>query len=324
MENVEGIIRYLAVFALLWLGEWLYFKLAHRFRIIDKPNERSSHTRVTLRGGGIVFYWGMLLWALFFGCSYPWFFAGLTLICFISFMDDVHSVPSKVRIVFHFSAMLLMFYEWGLFHHFPWWYILVALIFCTGILNAYNFMDGINGITGGYSLVVVATLLYMDLRGEAFVDTSVLWVAFLSLYVFNWFNFRTHARCFAGDVGSVGIAFILLFALGRLVLADGSLYWIILLAVYGVDSIWTIVHRLMLHENIFLPHRKHAYQIMANELRIPHVRVSLFYMALQLLVNIGALSVPSGYRWHYFAAVILLLTAAYVWFMRKYFPKVAK
>lgn len=314
---------YFIIGVLLVVLELLYFRVADYCNIIDKPNERSSHTRITLRGGGIIFLLAMILHAAFWSVSYPYFLGGLCLICVISFIDDIHSVSSKVRLVFHFSAMLLLFFQWGLFQHFPLWYILVALVFCTGIINAYNFMDGINGITGGYSLVAVVTLWFVNEQIQTFVDANCLYVVLLSLLVFNFFNFRSKAKCFAGDVGSVGIAFILLFFLGRLILVTGSMYWIIFLAVYGVDSVLTIIHRIMLHENIFQPHRKHAYQLMANELHIPHVYVSAFYMALQLIINVGAIQIVAGYRWCYFAGVLGLLCVSYVVFMLKYFKKIS-
>ena len=85
----------------------------------------------------------------------------------------------------------------------------------------------------------------------------------------------------------MSIAFILLFLIGKLIIQTEDFSWIILLVVYGVDSVLTIIHRLMLHENIGLPHRKHMYQLMANELKIPHVVVSLIYMAVQSVVIIG-------------------------------------
>ena len=90
------------------------------------------------------------------------------------------------------------------------------------------------------------------------------------------------------------------------------------LAVYGADSVLTIVHRLMLHENIGLPHRKHLYQIMANELKIPHVAVSLTYMVVQGVVVAGYL-VLREYGYVYLAGSILLLSILYLLFMKKFF-----
>lgn len=310
---------WLLLFILVLLAgiELFYFRIADRFNIIDKPNERSSHNRITLRGGGVIFLFGMWLYAAFYGFQYPWFLAGLTLIAAISFADDVHSVPNRIRIAVHFAAMLLMFYQLGLFSAGQWWYLLPAWIVCTGIINAYNFMDGINGITGGYSLSVLLPLVVVNAR-EVFIDPQLIWVAVLSVLVFCWFNFRPKARCFAGDVGAVSIAFILLFMLGALILRTGNLWYLVFLVVYGVDSVLTICHRLLLRENIFEAHRKHVYQLMANELKIPHVVVSAIYALLQVVISFGAICLPVN-GWVYFGAVIVLLSAVYVLFKMKYY-----
>ena len=313
---------YLIILVLLFLAELFYFRIADKCNIIDKPNERSSHTRITLRGGGIIFYFGVLTYFLTSHFEYPWFMLALTLITFISFVDDIRSTSQVLRLVFHFSAMALMFYQWGLFS-LPWWTLLVALIVCTGIINAYNFMDGINGITGGYSLVVLVALAYINEAVVSFVEQDFILTVLCSVVVFNFFNFRKRAKCFAGDVGSVCIAFVLLFFIGKLVIRTEDFSWIILLAVYGVDSVLTIIHRLMLHENIGLPHRKHLYQIMANELKIPHMVVSSVYMLVQALVIIGYLLFQNndyqnnGY-W-YMGGTILLLSVIYILFMKRYF-----
>lgn len=309
---------YLIILVLLFLAELFYFKVADKYNIIDKPNERSSHTRITLRGGGVIFYFGALVYFLTSGFEYPWFMLALTFVAIISFMDDIRSTSQKLRLVFHFSAMALMFYQWGLFS-LSWWWIIIALIICTGIINAYNFMDGINGITGGYSLVVLLSLAYINEEVTPFVEQDLIYTVIMSVLVFCFFNFRKKARCFAGDVGSVSIAFILLFLLGKLIIQTGDFSWIILLSVYGVDSVLTIFHRLMLHENIGLPHRKHLYQLMANELRIPHVAVSVIYMVLQFLIVAGLLWLPVDH-WVYFFTVIGGLAVIYIICMYRYYP----
>ena len=308
---------YVIILVLLFLTELFYFRVADKFNIIDKPNERSSHSRITLRGGGIIFYFGALAYFLTNDWEYPWFILALSLITFISFVDDIRSTSQGLRLVFHFSAMALMFYQWGLFS-LSWWWIIIALIVCTGIINAYNFMDGINGITGGYSLIILGALAYINEEMVSFAEPALIYTVLCSVVVFCFFNFRRKAKCFAGDVGSVGIAFILLFLIGKLILKTEDFSWMILLAVYGVDSVLTIIHRLMLHENIGLPHRKHMYQLMANELKIPHVVVSLVYMAVQAIVIIGYIYCQNwGYL--YLLCAILLLSFIYIWFMRKYF-----
>ena len=308
---------YLVILVLLFLAELFYFKLADRCNIIDRPNERSSHTKVTLRGGGIIFYFGALAYFLTNHWEYPWFMVALTLITFISFVDDIRSTSQGLRLVFHFSAMALMFYQWGLFS-LSWWWIIVALIICTGIINAYNFMDGINGITGGYSLIVLVALAYINAEVTAFIEPALINTVLCSVLVFCFFNFRKKAKCFAGDVGSVSIAFILLFLIGKLILTTGDFSWIILLSVYGVDSVLTIIHRLMLHENIGLPHRKHMYQLMANELKIPHVVVALIYMVAQAVIIMGYISCQS-YGYTFLLCMVLLLGIVYICFMKKFF-----
>ena len=292
-------------------------KVLYKYNIIDKPNERSSHTRITLRGGGIIFYLGALAYFLTNQFEYPWFMLALTLVTVISFVDDIRSISQGLRLVFHFTAMGLMFYQWELFT-LPWWTVVVALIACTGIINAYNFMDGINGITGGYSLVVLGSLAFINHWVVSFVEPDLIYTMLCAVLVFNFFNFRKRAKCFAGDVGSVSIAFIILFLIGKLIIDTEDFSWIVLLAVYGADSVLTIVHRLMLHENIGLPHRKHLYQIMANELKIPHVAVSLTYMVVQGVVVAGYL-VLREYGYVYLAGSILLLSILYLLFMKRFF-----
>ena len=308
---------YIIILVLLFVAELFYFRVADKFNIIDKPNERSSHSRITLRGGGIIFYFGALAYFLSNHWEYPWFMLALTLITFISFVDDIRSTSQGLRLVFHFTAMALMFYQWGLFS-LSWWWIIIALIICTGIINAYNFMDGINGITGGYSLVILGALAYINSEITTFVEPALINTVLCAVLVFCFFNFRKKAKCFAGDVGSVSIAFILLFLIGKLIIKTEDFSWIILLSVYGVDSVLTIIHRLILHENIGLPHRKHMYQLMANELRIPHVVVSLAYMSVQALIILGYFYFIE-YGYWYLLGGIFCLSLFYILFMRTFF-----
>lgn len=308
---------YVVIAAILMAAELLYFKIADRFNIIDRPNMRSSHTSITLRGGGVVFLFGAWIYAAFFGLTYPWFLIGLTLVGVVSFIDDVHSLPDSVRLVVQFAAMFLMFYQFGILNWNDWWIVCIALIVCVGITNAYNFMDGINGITGAYSLAVMLPLIYLN-ESVGFIAMPFLVVITLSILVFLFFNFRQKAKCFAGDVGSIGMAFIVVFALGLLMLQTRDFSYIVFLAVYGVDAVLTIVHRIMLHENLGEAHRKHAYQLMANELKLSHLKVSAAYMLVQLAVSAGLIFIPINH-YLYLGLVIILLSGAYVAFMRKYY-----
>ena len=314
---------YLIIFALLLVCELIYFRIADKCNIIDKPNERSSHSTVVLRGGGIIFLIGVWVWSAFFGFPYPWFLGAVTLAAGISFVDDIRSLPDSVRLVVQFVAMGMMFYQLDMLHLDMWWVVILALIVCVGASNVINFMDGINGITAGYSLAVLIPVLLMNQR-LGFMEDSFLVVVILSVLVFCVFNFRERgkAKCFAGDVGSVGIAFIMLFAIGQLVMKTGDVTWLIFLLVYGVDGCLTIVHRILLHENLGQAHRKHAYQLMANELKMSHVKVSLLYMVLQLAVSLGFIYVcpdAVGAHWMYLLGAVAVLAVAYVLFKKKYY-----
>lgn len=306
---------YLICFLLLVVLELVYFRLADRFNIIDKPNQRSSHKNVVLRGGGIIFIIGVWLYFMFYGFHYPWFVLGLSLVGIVSFTDDIRSLPDSMRLIVQFVAMFLMFFQFGILNLSDWWIDVIALVVCVGIINAYNFMDGINGITGGYSIAVLLPLIYVDCSLD-FIDMPYLYIVGLSLIVFSCFNFRHKAKCFAGDVGSISIAFILLFALGELILKTGDLSYLIFLSVYGADAILTICHRIKLKENLGEAHRKHAYQLMANELCVPHVKVSFLYMTLQLVISFGLIFIPMNH-YVYMAMVIIALATAYVMFMKR-------
>ena len=321
-------IEYIVIALLLLAAELAYFKIADHFNIIDKPNERSSHKSIVLRGGGIIFSIGLWIWSIVFGFQYPWLLAGVTLAAGISFVDDIHSLPDSLRLVVQFTAMFLVFQEMGLLHWDMWWIVPMALVVAVGGTNIFNFMDGVNGITAGYSLAMLVPMLLvnrtLDMTGGAFVEESYLIVAIIGVLVFSLFNFRPRgkAKCFAGDVGSIGMALILVFSVGRLMLATGDITWIVLFLVYGVDGVLTICHRIMLHENLGQAHRKHAYQLMANELKMSHVTVSLIYMGLQLAVSLGFIYlIPNTIvaHWIYLIAAALVLSVAYVLFKMKYY-----
>lgn len=325
-------LTYSILFVLLLMLELLYFRIADKCNIIDRPNERSSHSSIVLRGGGVIFMLGLWIWAAFYGLGYPWFLAAVTLIAGVSFVDDIRSLPDSVRLVAQFVAMGLMFYQLDMLHWEMWWMVIIALIVCVGASNVINFMDGINGITGGYALSVLLPLLLMnngaagcDLNAPvAFVPTSLIVTVILADVVFCLFNFRPKgkAKCFAGDVGSIGIAFILLFFIGLLIMKTGDVTYLIFLLVYGVDGCLTIVHRIMLHENLGEAHRKHVYQLMANELRIGHVKVSLLYMGIQTAVSLGFIYLCPNTtlaHWLYLFGALLLLSVVYVLFKKKYY-----
>ncbi|GAA4146762.1 glycosyltransferase family 4 protein [Sphingobacterium kyonggiense] len=281
---MENYLLYTTILAILFVLEIIYFRIADRYNIIDKPNERSSHNRITLRGGGIIFYLGIVIYFIVSKYQYPWFFIGISLMAIISFLDDVFTLSNRLRLFVHFSSVLLMALQLDIFSM-PWYFLIVAFIIVVGVINAYNFMDGINGITGLYSLIVLL-LLFIINKELQFIDEKLLIITVLSVLVFSFYNFRNTAKCFAGDVGSVVIAYIIIFAIGALIIKAQNLIFILFLAVYGIDTIWTIIHRLKNGENIFEAHRSHLYQYLANEVGINKLVVSIIYSTIQLIIGL--------------------------------------
>lgn len=320
-------------FSLLIL-ELFYFKIADHFNIVDKPSERGSSKFITLRGGGIIFYIGALVWFILYGIHYWLFFLGLSIVSILSFIDDIHSLSPRLRLPLQFLGMFLLLFQLiiddngvgDIYSSGPLsvgFFLIAGLVICTGAMNIFNFMDGINGITGGYTIIVLAVILYtlnssvsIQSNSTTFVINSLVKTVLLADIVFCFFNFRKCAKCFSGDVGSVSIAFVILFALGFIIVNTKDLSWLSFLVVYGVDGCLTIIHRLILHENISQPHRKHMFQIMANELKISHVVVSLIYMSVQFLCCVWYLLSP-GYIT--LLIQILFLSVVYILFMCKFF-----
>lgn len=290
----------------------LYFRVADRFNIIDKPNERSSHTTVTIRGAGVLFPI-MALAALILSQGELFYLtAGLLLIGAIGFIDDILDLSARVRVLVQLVALSLMFQETELFSGAVNIGICIALyIFVMGLINAYNFMDGINGITGLYTLAILLPFYFLAqhtgvLSQELFYGIVGACIAFL------FYNLRKKARCFLGDVGSVSVALLVSYIIVSISMQDGQWYYFALMSLYGVDSILTIAHRLLRKQNIFKAHRFHLYQLLANEQKWPHARVAILYALLQTGLNVVLLTLPTESRWLFAIASILALCILYL------------
>lgn len=305
---------YIAIFFILFAFEFAYCQLARKLRIVDRPHHQSSHKGNVIRGGGIVFFIAFLLWSVLNEWHAVVALSGLAVIALVSFIDDIHSIAPKIRLVCQFLAIGFMYHSG--FVNYPSHVIIIMTIACVGLVNIFNFMDGINGMTGGYSLVVLMSLLYVNTYVVHFTRTDLMICIILSLIVFDLFNFRKKALCFAGDVGALAIGFIVMYFVLRLVLAGKSMSWVSMIIVYAVDGGLTILHRILLKENLMKPHKKHAYQIMANELKMSHLVVSGIYMGLQAGCSAWYIVNP-GYQTLFLQAVFL--TAVYLLFMKNYY-----
>jgi UDP-N-acetylmuramyl pentapeptide phosphotransferase/UDP-N-acetylglucosamine-1-phosphate transferase len=305
---------------ILFIGiELIYFKIADHYDIIDKPNSRSSHTSITLRGGGIIFPVAILTASLLGYVSWTVTFA-VVLVAIVSFIDDIKPLSQLPRFVSHAIAIGLIFYDLGLFMQAIW--ILPILFFVLiGWVNVFNFMDGINGITVLYSFVAIVSFSFLDINRDSL---PLLTIMALSCCVFGIFNVRKKAKTFAGDVGSISMAMFLGFLMVKTILASGQIGYLLFLSVYGIDAGITIFARVKRKENIFQPHRSHLYQYLANELGYSHIVVSLLYAGVQLLINIlvlylqktGELSLPIV------ISFLVLQIVFYLWIRNKVVQKV--
>ena len=313
-------MEYIIIIILLFALELIYFRIADKYNIIDKPNHRSAHTEITLRGGGVIF---PIAFLLFLGSqllhqnpitcpqNYLIFGLGMIVLCTISFIDDILDLSSKIRLVFHFISVTLLLYFINAFQLLPIWAIPILFIMIIGILNAYNFMDGINGMTGLYSLVVLGSLLYVNQNIIKFTDKNFIVYPILACLVFLFFNFRKKAKCFMGDIGSLGISFWVLGLLGLLIIKTQELKYLLFLTVYGVEVVLTILQRLKSKENIFEAHRRHLYQLFSNEKKISHLIVSSVYAFLQLLINITVILLDLPI-WIIFVVIIIPSLILYI------------
>lgn len=284
-------IFYLLTIILMFVIMIAYFKVADHYNIIDKPNERSSHSEITIRGGGIIFLFAALC-GLVLHLDFWMPILGMLVIGIISFIDDRITLSNKIRIIFHLTAVSLLFLSLNVYQLFPWYIALALYILVIGIINAYNFMDGINGITGLYSLVILCGLQYVNYKVVSFILPDLIWLPILACLVFLFFNLRKRAKCFAGDVGSISMAFWIIYLILKLIIQTENYAYILFLAVYGVDAVLTIIHRLILKQNIFEAHRLHFYQILANDQKWPHLWVSFMYAVLQIIIITVVILLP--------------------------------
>lgn len=287
MTNAQWI--YLIYFGFLYAGLiFMYLMIAAKLRLTDAPSVRSSHKEVTITGAGFIFPLAFFLPLLLTGefIHYRSTLAGLLLISIVSFSDDLKTVHPVIRVSVQVIAVsLLLWQTGGLFKMKPW-QIVPGFILVVGIINSYNFMDGINGMNALYSISLVGILWILKATGIGFLPVTPVFFSMMSaLLAFSFFNVRKKALCFSGDVGSISIAYIVSLMIIQVMIATDSARWILLFGVYGLDSVGTIVLRIIRREKVWTPHRTHFYQYLVNERNWPHIVVSLLYSLLQFILS---------------------------------------
>jgi len=314
---------YLVFIIFLLLISYIYFRIAKAFDIVDLPNHRTMHDGATIRGGGVVVWVGMIVYTFLFYNPGDLFLSGLILIGLTGLLDDLVDLSSKIRFPLQIISIALILIEFDFLSGTVIWPILV-LIIATGVLNAFNFMDGINGMTAGYSLILVSTLIYVNYFIQEFIPIEFLYGYFLALLVFSYFNFRIKAVCFAGDVGSLTIAFINVFLLIKLMVEAENLIYLFFLTVYGIDTIFTIVQRLIKKQNIFEAHKLHLFQEIVSHTNTSHLRMTSIYMLIQAIINLIILLILNYSVLNQYLIIFVMLSLLsffYIWLKIKILTK---
>jgi UDP-N-acetylmuramyl pentapeptide phosphotransferase/UDP-N-acetylglucosamine-1-phosphate transferase len=310
---------YIIILLFLVVVSYAYLKLAIKFNIIDKPNERSSHTKITVRGGGILFPLAIVFFFIFHDYQYPYFILGIFLVAIISFLDDIYTLSSKIRFPIHILAVGLILYQVGLFSS-SWYWVFLAFFMGVGTINMFNFMDGINGITGLYSMAVLFGLIIIN-QQEYLFDANLMWFILLALGVFGYYNFRKKALFFAGDIGSVTIGLIIFFIGVTFTITLKSPLIVMCMVVYGADATLTLLYRkLFTQESILEPHRHHIYQKLVDHKQTPHLQVSFYYAILQIVLNViifYTYTKPMYLQWIVLLTIVVTLTLGYLYMFRK-------
>jgi UDP-N-acetylmuramyl pentapeptide phosphotransferase/UDP-N-acetylglucosamine-1-phosphate transferase len=312
-------MHYLIIIFLLFFCELLYFKIADRYNIIDKPNHRSSHTKVTIRGGGVIFPIAVLV-AFVLGYTSLWLTLAVFLVAIVSFIDDIRPLHQLPRFTTQIIAFLLVAYDLHLFDQ-ALWVLPVVMVFLIGWINAFNFMDGINGISVLYALSAIISFSLLPVHNSTL---PLLITVGFSCLVFGFFNVRTKAKAFAGDVGSITMALFLGYLMIKTIVASGNIGYILFFSLYGIDAIVTIAVRIKKKENIFEPHRSHLYQYLANEYGYAHILIAAVYVIVQLVVNFAVLYLENKKILTYSASlsILLLLTVVYLYIRAKVFKEI--
>lgn len=286
---------YIACLFLGAFGGWIIARFGHSFSLIDKPNERSSHSEPMPKGGGIgiliVFVLGALWWHIPQSLWIP-----ALIVSLISLLADFRDVSFKIRLIIQIgSAAIFSGYVYFRISTQDLSLVISIFLFIFGILyltataNYYNFMDGINGIAG---LTGVIAFSFLGLFG-LFEGKDLSWVAMAFCIAVVCLGFLPlnfpRAKVFMGDVGSVLLGF--LFASWVLWFSQTLLEFVVLtsfLFPFYADELSTLLVRIKERESLTKPHRRHIYQILANQAQLSHTIVTIFYGFLQIIVAVLA------------------------------------
>lgn len=279
-----------------------YLKVAAKLNLYDHPVGRSSHNNRTITGYGIFVLLGLFLYSIVYPYTLSsYFIIGLIMMSLISFIDDIVFVKHFIRLIFQLFALILLAidlpFEYITTDKLP--LIIASIIFGIGVLNAFNFMDGINGMLGLNSLVILVSFWWLnnhtyDATGHeiTFITNEFIYTLIIGVSIFLFFNLRNKAVAFAGDVGSISIAFVIFYLMVNLIFATGNYAYLLLFVVIGIDAALTVIFKLLLRENIFVPHRDFLFKKLVHVGKYKHVNISIIYAMVQAFISIIVISLP--------------------------------
>lgn len=261
-----------------------YCHLARKYKIYDQPNHRSSHLQPTIRGAGIV-----IAFAISFTLGYyqqAWLsVGGLVVLSICSYWDDLQSLPAALRLGVQTLAIALVMYSQTTL---PWAYMLGCTLIGVFLLNTYNFMDGINGMMGGNSLLTLLCCWYVNTFITQVVSPDLFHPVVAALLVFLGYNFREKALCFAGDIGSISVGFLVVFILLKFILIV-NIYFIFFAGIFLLDTTATLLQRYYHGQALWQAHRWHLYQKLLDVYKVHPLWISTWYVLAQTGINVGLL-----------------------------------
>jgi len=274
------------------IGAIFIYKYGIKLGFADIPNERSSHSDIVPKGGGIGILTAFAVYAFYARMDF-FFWIPAIVLSIVSFAGDRHQISPGLRLYIQFICSFIFLI--GLFFYgktSPFLYILIfpLSVFMVGTSNFYNFMDGINGISGLTAIIGFAFAAYYGvLEGGEEKYILVCCVIIFSSLGFLPFNFP-RAWVFMGDVGSIFLGFV--FSCMVIIFTHSITGFIVLcsfLLPFYIDELSTLFIRIKDKDTLSMPHRKHLYQLLVNELKISHWKISLTFALMQIIVGISVL-----------------------------------
>ena len=332
MNLLAGSVIAIIVFSSAYLGVSAIRRWALERSILDIPNQRSSHTQPVPRGGGLaivaISLFGVAVCRVLLP-DWPWtglraYLTGGLLIALVSWLDDIRSLPNWIRFGAHCLGAALLLLGFGFWDHIRlpglgslnlgWLGLLISFVWIVGLTNAYNFMDGIDGLAGGQAVVAGlgwAILGWFSQQPLVALLGLLLAAGSLGFLGHNW----PPARIFMGDVGSafLGYTFAALAIIAAqrddsLALAGALLVW-----PFIFDAGFTFLRRLRLGEPVFAAHRSHLFQRLVAT-GLSHRTVTLLYIGLALPGLLSASALLFGWPWDGFLTLsTLVLGPLFLW-----------